>query len=159
MTSLLGCLRWLGCRERAGLADLLKQGERGLGVATRLSPWLGAIEIRRIQGDESRREWDTCGSFSGTGAGGLVNVWPRRCSLTGANRDLLRGMVSSEGRPLSAPLWPTSRDCRPEGGFASAISDGFSASEPEESVAFVRTTGVSCKWRVFLPSIPNLGEA
>ena len=87
LTNLFGGLRWLEGREAAGLAGLLKHGERGLGVATRLSGWFGTTEIRRSQEEEGRRAWDTCGSFSATGAGGLVKVWPRRRSLTGANKD------------------------------------------------------------------------
>jgi len=57
-TSLLGARRELDGRGSIGLADPLKEGVTGL-VADGLSVWKDAIDSRRSQLVDGRREWDS----------------------------------------------------------------------------------------------------
>lgn len=159
MTSLLGALRWLGGRERAGLAGPLKFGERGLGLATRLSPTkFETVEICWSREDEGLRTCETCDFFSATGADGLLKVSPRKCSLTGVNKeDLLRGEGSiSNGTLLSGPCLPTLRCSGLEDELVAGVPEGLGGSPGV--IAFVSATEGSCRGRIFLRNRPNLGE-
>lgn len=159
MTNLLGALRWLGGRERAGLAGPLKFGERGLGLATRLPPpKFEAVEICRSHEDEGRRTCEKCDFFSATDAGGLVKVSSRKRSLTGVNNeDLLRGVGSiSNGTPLSAPCLPASQCSGPGDELVAGVPEDLGGSPGV--IAFVSTTEGSCRGRVFLRNRPNLEE-
>jgi len=57
-TSLFGARREFGGRGRIGLADPLKDGVTGL-LVDGLSVWKDAIDSRRSQLVDGRREWDS----------------------------------------------------------------------------------------------------